>query len=163
MDLMRREILLEKYWAGETSPEEESELRKLFESAENIPRDETELLYFQKLEKYRQITLAPSFEEKILREITTQHKVKRRIFPWPKVWGMAASIVLVVSLAMVVYPWPVPKNTQVSSIEEDPEKAWEFTKQSLRLISSKLNEGAGYTMELSKFNQTLEKIQKQEN
>lgn len=160
MDWNRKQHLLNKYWAGETSLEEEQELRQL--SAIIAKEDqEEEAAYFQVLEDFRSLeSTGPLLSDVV--EIQKMTKAPGRRIPFRFYWNVAAAVLLAIGFAWSIYQPIIPEKAQEIVLEDDPEKAFEFAKQSLLLMSSKLNEGASYTVEWSRFNTALEKI-KEEN
>lgn len=154
MDYKHIYILLNKYWEGESTLEEEQILQKFFRTATNIPKDlEAERSYFVYLNTAQEIQVKPKKVAKV-RQIRT--------------WVAAASILLLLGLG-ILYPMlsieKGNKNLVVQTLEgtqhkissyntlaahkldtyQDPQKAYESAKAMLHIMSTKLNKGMRQT------------------
>ncbi|MCH2043232.1 MAG: hypothetical protein MK212_03770 [Saprospiraceae bacterium] len=156
MDYKHIYLLLDKYWEGESTLEEEQTLQKFFREALNIPQDlEAERSYFVYLNTAQEIQL--------------QQSPKRVAKTRPiRAWFAAASIILLLSIG-VLYPMiSLEKNSHgliVTSLEntkekisnygtlatnkmdtyQDPQKAYESAKAMLQIMSTKLNKSVRQT------------------
>ena len=126
MELDRIEILLEKYFEGETSIAEENELKAYFSSADVA----------QHLEHYKAMFgyFSSAKEQKFEQQIPL--KSKKLQVAWLSV---AASVVIL--LGMFTF-----YNRNISHSEDlgtynDPEKAFEETQKALNLLSKNVNVG----------------------
>ncbi len=129
------ESLLEKYWKGETSPEEEKLVKEHFR---NNPALSKESDYFRLLSKARDVT----FDQKVS-------------FKPKSTWlSVAATITIGVATATLV----LQQSTKDPFDIEDPKEALEATKKALMLIGMELNEGHSYTMEIKKINKAKEEL-----
>ncbi|MBK7335936.1 MAG: hypothetical protein IPJ00_07115 [Saprospirales bacterium] len=79
--------LLDKYFEGETSLEEEAALKNYFQGKTIDPAFQAFQPLFRYLDAERQTALSPSFDEKVLSRIQSerQMRVRRIILPSP-VW-----------------------------------------------------------------------------
>ncbi|MFA6571272.1 MAG: hypothetical protein WCT77_08550 [Bacteroidota bacterium] len=98
---MKIELLIEKYLEGETSPEEECELRDFF-SRKNIPK---ELVHFKTMFSFfteeKLIEISPEFNPKI--NLLVEKKILKTDFSnngrFLKYTGIAASILIVLGIS----------------------------------------------------------------
>ncbi|MEQ6166555.1 MULTISPECIES: hypothetical protein [unclassified Ekhidna] len=128
--------LLEKYWSGETSLDEEKVIKAHFKSN---PALTNESHYFRYLAKEKQVKYS-GFKG-----------VNKK-----RAWlSAAATITVGLITAVLVFN---DANKDPFAIE-DPEKAFEATKNALMMISGELKEGKEHTLELSKFNKAQEELQ----
>ena len=160
MDWELKYQLLEKYWKGEATIEEEMKLRAIF-CKEGLSWDEESLrAYFINLKQFQSIQLDSDFDRVLLSKVIE----KPRFFPikpvWKKGWNIAASVAVLIITALMLQPQQDQNINLTNNIENDPQKAFELTKQSLMLISSKFSQGADYTYGVGKFNKTTDKLKK---
>lgn len=141
MDFEKIKELLDKYWEGETSLEEEGILRTYF-SGEDIDDSLSayqSLFQFQALEKQR---TAPS----TIKLPTMQPQPRKKKNRW---WllSIAASVALVVSVSY----WGMQNSstegekTVLADTYENPEEAYQEARTALLLIANKLNKGKDIT------------------
>lgn len=130
--------LLEKYWNGETSLEEEKVIKSHFKSN---PALNNESHYFRYLTKQKEVKYKGS-----------------KGLSGRKAWlSAAATITIGVITAALVFndagkdPFAI----------DDPETALQATKDALMMIGSELNQGQSHTLELSKFNKAKEELQEE--
>ncbi len=130
--------LLEKYWRAETTPEEEKLLKELMSSAHDSS-DQTH--YFEAISKLKQ--QKPEF--------AFQHPGKQIRMMW---YTVAASLII----GIVVVSGLFRHNyTQAAYNVNDPDKAFEITRQALMMVSDGLNEGKNYsTVQLQQLNKPKE-------
>ncbi len=163
MDYTSIEKILDRYWAGETSLEEEKMLIQYF-STQNVPSHLKEHQdYFSALNTMCSLKLDDSFDTEILQLIEERGQKETKtisIFYNPKRWlSIAASFVVIVSVGY--FGWfHEPKQQQYAMVDsyETPEQAFAQLKSSLMGISSTLNEGKQQSLKLAKFDQTRQKI-----
>jgi hypothetical protein len=129
MESDKIEILLEKYFQGETSIAEENELKNYFSSLDVA----------QHLEQYKPMFgyFSQAKEQEFQQQIPLQ--TKKRTVAWLSV---AASIVVLLGIGTYVY---VDNNhaTQSQNLGtyDDPEVAFRETQKALALLSSHVNTG----------------------
>lgn len=147
MDCKNIKALLDKYWEGETSLEEEQVLRRYF-NEEQVAKDlEAFRPLFLYLKQEKQQSSTQSFEQ-----LVQPTNVR---FLWLKTAIAVASIVLVLLLGGLVYQEnnrPAHKlaaeNTALAKdTYKDPEQAYQEAKAALLLISKGLNKGINKTTE----------------
>lgn len=129
--------ILEKYWKGETTLEEEKLLKTHFKTNPSLTDDGA---YFRYLRQQKQITYEGS---------TSLIKNKKTWF------SAAATITIGVITALLVFndarkdPFAI----------DDPEKALQATREALMMIGAEINQGQNHAMELIKFNKAQEELQ----
>ena len=126
--MKKRDELLERYWKGETTLEEESQLREHF--AENPPQDEVSLLF-------------SFFHEEGKRKLDREVEVKRpvvRMVNMRSVLSIAASLLVVIASYFLLDPALTNGNTS-GKVVEDPSEALEVTLNALSLLDIKMTEG----------------------
>ncbi len=130
------ETLIEKYWNGETSLDEEQQLKMHFKTHSALSKESE---YFQFLKKEQQV----KFDQKV-------RKNSKRT--WLAVVATVAVGVLIAVQVLLQesdkYPFAI----------DDPKQALEATKRTLMMIGSELNEEQFYTMELTKINKAKDEL-----
>ncbi len=153
--------LVDKYWEGATTPEEETYLKTYF--SDNIPSDPEHMLFAWLQNKSEEGIQDENFDQKILDDLEHTSPVNRFKI---KFWHVAAAILIVVSSVIVLkyHDTPQPYNQKVVFEDsfEDPREAFEETKKALLFISGKMNVSKEYTNKLSEFNKTQEKIKQEQ-
>lgn len=160
MEANNQSEIAKKYWKGATTEKEEKAL--LNSSLDGI--EEGEKTHFELLKQFSNLSLDATFEEELMHKISGETQtITRRLIP-TMVWKIAAAVLIGLSTYFLYEPMRVVEDTpQIAALEEDdPEKAFEITKQALMLISSKLNKAAKVDLPLSKFEETRVKIQEKE-
>ncbi len=140
MDYKKIQILLEKYWDGKTSLEEEKTLRDYFNS-ETI--DKNLIQYkslFNFIKKEQKIKINPSFSIDL-------NKGKVRNLSWKRY--LAVACVFLIS-GFFIWNFNAEKTNhdiaQIGEIE-NPEEAYQIAKEALYLVSMKLNHGTSKASE----------------
>lgn len=138
MDYNRIKELLERYWEGETSLEEEAQLTAYFQQ-ETIPAE---------LERFRALFQFFGTEKtKVSQRKTTvlpRPVVSSRKTRWMRRLAVAASIVAVATIGLVQYnnQWGTPStNVLAEDTYKDPDLAYQEAKAALLLVAKKLNKG----------------------
>lgn len=156
METKKQSELVEKYWNGATTVAEEKAL--LNSSLDGV--EEEEKMHFIQLKEFTKLSIEEGFETSLMAKIATQNEGNiRRLMP-PVFWKIAAVILVGLSAYWLYEPMmemEAPKQ-QLAALEEDPEKAFEVTKQALLLISAKLNKATSVDIPLEKFEETRAKI-----
>jgi hypothetical protein len=126
MELDRIEILLEKYFEGETSIAEENELKAYFSSADVA----------QHLEHYKAMFgyFSSAIEQKFEQQLPL--KSKKVQVAWLSV---AASVVILLGM-FTFYNRNINQSEDLGTYN-DPEKAFEETQKALNLLSKNVNVG----------------------
>lgn len=124
------ELLISKYWEGETTIEEEKLIHAYFR---NNPSLSPEGKYFGAISKQKKISFDVNWKPS-----SSYQK-----------WSMAASISVGIMVAYFVFQ--DAKDKQPFAVE-DPREALEITRNALMMVSTGLNEGKSYSLELDKLN-----------
>jgi hypothetical protein len=139
MDYNTIQILLKKYWAGETSLKEEKILFNYFNQKIIDNRLIQHQSIFKYIKKEKKKELNPTFNAELIQQNNTKIIPIKR---WKK-WTAAASIILMSGFFIWNYS-TTNNNDKLAAVKEiqDPEVAYQITKEALMLVSSKLNKGA---------------------
>ena len=130
--------LLEKYWKGETTLEEEKLIKSHFKSNPSLTNDGH---YFKYLANQK----------------NTKMEEVKPIASRSRTWLSAAATITIGLITAVLVFNDANKDPFA---EEDPQKALEATRNALMMIGAGLNEGQQHAMELTKFNKAKEELQK---
>lgn len=130
--------LIDKYWEGNTSLEEEQLIKSHFKSSPSLTNDGH---YFRYLANQKKTSM----------EQPKSSSNKKRT------WLSAAATITIGLITAVLVFNDANKDPFA---EEDPEKALQMTKKALLMIGGGLNEGQSHAMELTKFNKAKEELQK---
>jgi hypothetical protein len=152
MELDKIEIILEKYFQGETTIAEENELKKYFSS----PNVAQHLQQYQPLFGY----FSQVKEQESTQEIPLQ--TKKRNVAW---LSIAASVVVLLGIGTYVYmseknTAPVVAQTELGTYD-DPEEALAATQKALALLSNNVNVGIESVHYIKEYEQSKNKIFKQ--
>jgi len=117
-----------------------------------------DMAHFQQLNNFSGLTLEDTFKAELLAKIEAADKPIRRLNP-QILWRVAAAVLISLPLYFLVQPMkPTAEEVQIAVLEEDPEKAFEITKQALLLVSTKLNKATKVNLSLDKFEEIQSKI-----
>lgn len=144
MELAKIEQLLEAYFEGNTTLQEETTLRTYFSSTEVAPQ----------LEQYAPMftSFAKAQEERFTREIILP-KENKTIGRW---WiGVAASLLV----ALGVFGF-FNQEPSLTAEEKEAIAAFEKTREAFKMISQNFNEGAEELVYIQNFKETTNKILK---
>lgn len=163
MDLNKLNILLEKFYNGQTSEYEEEQLKKFFRK-ENVPKQyEQDKAYFDFLDKSTmQPKLSANFFDSLEQKLEGKPKGKTIFMLFSKkTLAIAASIAVLVFLSVfsVTY-FKSEKKAQFADTYEDPREAYEATKKALLLISETMNKGTKKLKPLNKLEKNVKQVEK---
>lgn len=157
MDSKALEQLLEKYWACETSLEEEKVLRDYF-NGNDVPdtfRDTAALFRFFEMERAR--ATGEEVERHVTKEIRRSQRGK--VISMMSVARIAAGLLVVVAATYFVrqeirksYP------PEIEDTITDPELALQETKKALMMISKGFGKAREEATKINLFNEAEEKI-----
>lgn len=165
MDIKKAETLVEKYYKGETTPEEELQLREFFRTAENIPENlmpEKELFSLYSGAAIEEVPVK-GFMENLEKVIDDQSSVKiglkKSIVYW--ISGLAAGIALLLAGYFLIVHKPADfiDNYAVRDTYQDPQLAYEETQKVLLYISQKMNEGTVQLHNVAKLSKPVQNLQ----
>ena len=155
MNTTEIKILLDKYYAGETTLDEEKILRSYFTSG-NVDAELAEHIPLFGYQAREANVVAPAIsEQELIGTFTGDQKTRfyqKRNF-WMYFSGIAASLLFIASLIFETQLKTIPGNslnsTQYSEVEA--RKAYEQTKTALAYVSNKYTTGTEPLEEISKF------------
>ncbi len=140
--------LINKYFEGETSLEEEAQIREYFNSGEPVAEDLREFQpLFQHFSAEREMVLSDDFDETLFQKMEAPQAKVVRMSTWPKQLLRIAAIGAVLVVAMIFFQKSNTSQAQTASIDwskyeiKDEKVAYEETVKALKLLSSKLNKG----------------------
>ena len=161
MDYNNIRKLLDKYWEGESSIEEESQLRSFF-SGEDIPEDlkpYQPLFQFFQLEQDKNLNV--DFDQRLIQELKSSEKPPAKVRSLPYYLMRVAAVgILLISIYFVGQQWSDGSYNTVAETEEmTPEEVYAQTKEALLLVSAKLNKGTSVANDgMSKMNKATRVI-----
>jgi hypothetical protein len=146
MELNKIEVLLEKYFEGETTIAEEKELKDYFSSS-NVATH---------LEQYRSLFgyFVEAKKEKLVNTISLQPKKQRTVW-----LSIAASVVVLISVGTFTYfnVNKVKENPELGTYD-DPKEALEATQNALAMLSNHVNSGVEGIQYIRVYENTKNKI-----
>ena len=147
MALDRIEILIEKYFEGETSIAEEKELKAYFSSSDVA----------QHLEQYKPIFgyFSQAKQEQFTASIPLKSGRKQKRLAWLSV---AASVVVMLGIGFFAYQNTSEPTQENLGVIDDPEIAFKETQKALALISKHVNTGIESVNYLGEYQQSKNKI-----
>ncbi|WP_203292833.1 anti-sigma factor [Luteirhabdus pelagi] len=146
MESNKIEMLLDAYFEGTTTIQEEQQLREYFSNGTVAPHLESYAPMFQAFEQARQ--------ERSQKEI----ELPKPLIAQRRWWlSIAASAVIAIGVAGYVF---TNTNQGLTQEEQEALAAFEKTKAALQQISMNFNEGAEELTYIDEFNTTTKKILK---
>lgn len=147
MALDRIEILIEKYFEGETSIAEEKELKAYFSSSDVA----------QHLEQYKPVFgyFSQAKQEQFTASIPLKSRKKQKRLAWLSV---AASLVVMLGIGFFAYQNTSEPTEENLGVIDDPEIAFKETQKALALISKHVNTGIESVNYLGEYQQSKNKI-----
>ena len=156
MDYKKLETLITKYFEGETSLQEEAQLKNYFQQSDVDPELKQYQPLFQFYKKEERLELSSDFENRLLQQLQqhthTPHIARRRTL-YNNIARIAAAVILAIGVFWGIQQYsksstktlaPVATTTQE---EMTPEEAYKEVMSALALVSSKLNKGKHKAME----------------
>jgi len=134
--------LLQKYWEGKTSVDEEKAIKNSFAKTSE---KSFEGLFFEELKKRKSVEGAPTF-------VIPKQKTK---LLW-KLSSVAATIIILIALSIGFFN----SNDNNKYAINDPKEAYEISQQALMMVSAKLNKGKIYSENLDRINDVKQIINK---
>jgi hypothetical protein len=153
MNTREIEILLDKYFEGESSLEEERVLKEFFNSGKVPVHLEEYCGMFDFFNEEVNDKLNPEIEEQILEKLTSAHRVpfyQNRRF-WYYFTGVAATVLF---LFTFLYESEISNNFRFGKqyTRHDKQLAYTQVKQTLAYVSGKMNQGFEPLQEMNKIN-----------
>lgn len=171
MDYKEIDDLIAKFWAGESTLEEEQLLKDMLYSVEVVPEKYQEIAgYFEAMRPESSgMELGSDFEEDLLSQIKSETKVvsvqkKSKGIFYLRYYSKVAAILLVGLLSFKLYNMVSdvdPCNKESDPLVcmdtfKNPEDAYELLKGQLLQVSVMMNKGQGQVSRISKFNEAQE-------
>lgn len=143
MELHNIEILVEKYFSGETSIAEEKQLKAYFSSSDVAPH----------LEQYKAMFgyFGQAKQEQFTKTVPLQPR-KRNYVAWLSV---AASVAVLAGAYFFMNQEPTQQDLGTF---DDPEVAFAETQKALEMVSENVNEGVKSVAYVHEYNQTTKTI-----
>jgi hypothetical protein len=154
--------LLDRYWEGTSSLEEEEELRRFFATAgEELPADLKEV---QPLFSYfvaEAAVVVPVFPD--LETVIVEMPAPVKQSPWEHWMKYAAIVLVAIGVGYAARQFQAKEQRLVvvqqgGDTYDDPEKAFAATQKALQLLAKNLNKGTSQVQKLAYFNEATEKI-----
>jgi len=160
-DIKQIDELIEKYYNGETTLEEERKLQWFFQT-QQVPerlKAEAEMFRYYYLRKNEES--ATGLNEK-LGELIDQQSKKRMVFGSARsfywISGVAASILVLVGLWIGLTTDLFRNRQAYQDTFDDPQLAYLETKRILYMVSDKLNQGTRNLQNLNKLEYGVDKL-----
>ena len=154
MELDRIEILVEKYFQGETSIAEENELTNYFSSSDVLPHLEQYQPLFGYFSQAREQKFTP--EIPLLLIPMLRNGDKKRNVAW---LSIAASVVVLLGIGTFTYfnDNNVAEKQDLGSYD-NPEVAFRETQKALALLSENVNVGIGSVQYINEYETAKDKV-----
>ncbi len=148
MEYKHIDQLLEKYWAAETSLEEERQLRDYFQNKEVAPQHEPFSALFQVFSTASEEEVSEDFDQRLLAQLQMEESPKivsiaRPKRPWGRYLSQVAAVAALLFGIWFVYWQPAEVELAQLNQQEKVEarKAYQEAKAALFLLSKKMNKG----------------------
>ena len=147
MDYKNINHLLEKYWEGETSLQEEETLQQYFNQNNVAPQLEQFKPLFQYFKEEQDVMISDDFEKRLLKQIEKEQKVvpaKVRKLSWMTSIRTIAAVGIMLMGAVFIFQNIEPEEKDVWAKYEvqDEQEAIEATRAALALLSGKMKKGS---------------------
>ena len=165
MEFNKVRELLDRYWDGTSTLEEEEALRSFFSrDIANLPADLKEaqpLFSYFAAERDIPMPVFPDIEIAVAQQQTPERPVKQMI--WQHWMKYAAVLLIAVGIGYSIRQAESRHDQIAVAVSEqdtfdDPEKAFAVTQKALQLLSRNLNKGTAQMQKLAYFNEATEKI-----
>jgi len=161
MDSERMDELLNKYWKGETSLEEEEQLKSGFREAPIPEQYKEAAALFRYFEEQKNKTLTDiSFEKDVIKKIQAPKKGKIRILVYNTLRIAAGIVVLVLAVWLVRIEVRKSSPQEMTDTYDDPKVAFEETKKALMMISKSFGTAEEQAKKINLFNEAQKNIRK---
>ncbi len=145
----RIEQLLEKYWASESSIQEEQELKELVAKADNSEEMEELKAMFGHFQSEQELSLGDDFDQEILALIEAKPETKVISMPgyFKRYAGVAAAMLVLITSSY--FFMQEQKEYEQEDTFDSPELALKELKKQLLMVSNYMNAGSSSLNELS--------------
>lgn len=153
--------LLEKFYEGTTSREEEELLERYFTEHEKIPGElaADRELFTSLSSLHRPVDVPADLDEKITDRLSTVQRAETRVrrISIYSFSGLAAGLLLILSVYLGFIRDHARNSIEQYAIE-DPERAYLEAKQALMYVSDKWNEGTSELKNLEQVNKGIKSV-----
>ena len=143
--------LLDKYWEGETSLQEEEKLKQYFQN-ENVAQEHQQFQpLFQFFKEEQDVMISDDFEKRLLNQIENEPQAKVRSLDWMRSIRTIAAVGIILLGSIFIFNQinkPAIVNPVAASDDRfseyeitDEKEAYEATKAALLLLSGKMKKG----------------------
>ncbi len=135
------ETLIERFYNGTSTPDEEKLIAKYFIYATNIPEHlvaDKELFFAIFNSQKTEIEIPANLEQNILgtiRQLERNEKIAKHRFIRKTAIGIAASFIIIIAIGWNIFSSPTKEKNEIT----DPTIAYAETVKALTLLSEKLN------------------------
>jgi len=161
MDSNRIEELLQKYWNGETSLEDEQQLHVYFQS-DDIPEHlkETALL-FRYFETQKNTSLQDVMFDSGITNTLTAGKTRKLVYNSLRIAAGLAVLIAAIWFVRKEPPHPITKSAVAVDTYNDPKLAFEETKKALMMISNSFAKAEEQAKRINLFNEAQQEVKPQ--
>lgn len=150
--------LLQKFFNGETTGDEEKVLKNYFVSGKIAPEFQEYKPFFNGISELADADSNPNLEDEIMNfilENENHEKTKYRRM-WRTVTGIAASVIIVLGGFLLYQQQQKP----MGDTFENPEDAYAYAQQTLQFVSGKYNKGMAHLSNFDKLQKANEPLKK---
>lgn len=140
--------ILDKYWEGETSLQEEETLKQYFQNGKVAPEHLQFQPLFQFFKEEQDVMISDDFEVRLLQQIENEPQTKVRNLNWMRSIRTIAAVGIILLGSIFIFN-QINKTTPVDPVADrfseyeitDEKEAYEATKAALLLLSGKMKKG----------------------
>ncbi len=161
MDLKRIKVLLEKYYKGETSLEEEKILREYFSKEDVGPEFISDRdIFMHQVQENENIGNIPDISDEIWKSLSSpeEYKEKKNSKLTYLFLRIAAGILILVGSYYILGDQVLNTDQNVADTFSEPEMAYEQAKETLLYVSALLNNGTDHLEPIHKINEGTQKL-----
>lgn len=163
MEFNEIKALLEKYWNGETTLEEEIQLRDWFATHETPAEFQEVASLFRYFDQQRQLVVSTGFDEELRKKIKPRGALHKLYYNSMRI---AAGLAVVVASVWFISrelrsEQPIQSGTELKDTYDDPKLAFEETKKALKMISRSFGKAEEKARNINMFNVAKSEIQKE--
>lgn len=158
MELQEIRQLLQRYFNGESSVEDEKRLENYFQSGEVAKEVAEYAEFFGGISELASIVDDSTIEEDVMDYILeNEHQEKKRFRKlWLNVTGIAASVIIVLGGFLLFQEQRKPFDDTF----EDPQQAYAYAEQTLQFVSGKYSKGLAHLSNFEKLRKGNEPVKK---
>ncbi len=151
---------LNKYWEGETSLEEEEDLKSLL--SETIAEFEEEKALFAHFESKKKAELDETFDDELLAKIAALEEPKEtKVISFKSFYQQYSRVAAAILVLLVSGMFYINQQQELQPEDtfEDPELAYAEVKKQLLIVSSYLNKGSNTLNELNNLSKATSELE----